>query len=171
MDELIDLVDKTGKIIQAAVKRDDLAHHPDLHMQIVILVLLRDEQVLVHARSRSKKVNPGDVDHVCGGISSGESPLEAAIREAYEETGVKPTNLHIVTAGVNEYNRYRYLLVGTPQGEPSVQEPGEVEWTDYITLPELYAKRENGELTFVDGFFDDLALAIAYKTSPDYAAV
>jgi 8-oxo-dGTP pyrophosphatase MutT (NUDIX family) len=159
MAELIDLVDKTGKVVKAGATRDDLAHHPDLHMQIVIVVLFRGEHVLVHARSRKKKVNPGDIDHVCGGIVSGETPIEAAMREAYEETGVKPTNLRIVTEGVNEYNRYRYLLIGEAEDEPTVQDADEVEWTDYIHVKELYYKSRSGELTFVDGFFQDIELA------------
>lgn len=159
MAELIDLVDKTGKVIKIAVTRDDLARYPDLHMQIVIVVLRRGEDVLVHARSLKKKVNPGDIDHVCGGILSGETPADAAIREAYEETGVKPKSLRIVAQGVNEYSRYRYLLVGESEDEPSVQEPDEVEWVGYIHPDQLFQKSESGELTFVDGFFDDLSLA------------
>lgn len=159
MAELIDLVDKTGKVVKTKATRDDLVRHPDLHMQIVIVVLFRNEHVLVHARSHKKSVNPGDIDHVCGGILSGETPVEAAMRESIEETGVRPKNLRIVGEGINEYNRYRYLLVGEAEDKPTVQDADEVGWTDYIHVKELYEKSKSGELTFVDGFFNDIDLA------------
>ena len=48
---------------------------------------------------KSKKVNPGDIDHVCGGVVSGETPEQAVIRETEEETGLTPNNLKLVAKG------------------------------------------------------------------------
>ncbi|MBI2484456.1 NUDIX domain-containing protein [Candidatus Uhrbacteria bacterium] len=72
----------------------------------------KEGRVLVHKRAQTKEVNPGDIDHVCGGVKSGEKPEEAIIRESDEETTIKPHNLRVVFQGVNAYNRYRYLFVG-----------------------------------------------------------
>lgn len=161
MAELIDLVDKTGVIVKPRTTRNDLATFPNLHMQIVIVVLIRDKQLLVHARSKKKKVNPGDIDHVCGGILAGETPQEAAIRETDEETGIKISKPLVIARGINEYNRYRYLLVTEVKDEPIVQDPDEVEWVRYMPIDELRKKAASGELTFVTGFFDDLDEALA----------
>lgn len=42
---------------------------------------------------------------------------------------------------------------------PSVQDILEVEWTKFITPKFLKEAKENKSLTFVDEFFDDLAIA------------
>ena len=162
MAEYIDLVNDKGHITRTHVARDDAAQYANLYMPIVIVVLLKGEHVLVHARSQHKKVNPGDIDHVCGSITSGESPQQAALREAQEETGVTPTNLRLVGEGLNEYGRYRYLFVGEATEAPTVQDPREVAWTDYIHQAELYSKAQSGEFGFVGGFFDDLRACTNY---------
>jgi 8-oxo-dGTP pyrophosphatase MutT (NUDIX family) len=159
MTERVDLVDRDGVVQKAAIPRDEVDNYPDLHMQIVITVIFDGlGRVLVHQRSPKKKVNGGDIDHVCGGIVSGETPEAAAAREAYEETGVRPSNLRIVAQGINEYNRYRYLLVGEAHEEPNIIEPDEVAWVGYVQPSELRTKQASGELTFVDGFFEDIGL-------------
>lgn len=113
MTELIDLVDKEGTVVIKKVPRTQATAHSDLYMQIVIGVIFnRSGKVLVHKRSAKKKVNPGDIDHVCGGILCGESPTEAFVRESQEETGIIPTDIHTVHEGINAYRKYRYLLLG-----------------------------------------------------------
>jgi len=162
--ELVDLVDASGKIQKSGIPRSEVELYPDLHMQIVIGVFLNKEGLLlVHQRSKTKKVNPGDIDHVCGGIISNETPIEAVIRESLEETGVKPINLKIVSQGINKYNRYRYLIAGESNEEPSQVDPTETEWAKFIPLDELREKQQSGELTFVDEFFEETELALKNK--------
>lgn len=155
MGERIDLVDRTGKIVRYNVPRDDMARFNGLYMPIVIVVLFRGKDLLVRARSLSKKVNPGDIDHVCGGIAAGEVPLEAAVREAYEETGVIPRNIRLIAEGLNEYGRYRYLFTGEVSGSPTA-DSDEIEWIDFMPIQKLREHHASGALTFVSGFFSDL---------------
>jgi 8-oxo-dGTP pyrophosphatase MutT (NUDIX family) len=161
MSETIDLVDKNGTPVKFNVPRDDAAEYPGLHMQIVIAVIFnRLGQVLVHKRSAQKKVNPGDIDFVCGGVQAGETPEAAVIRESEEDTGVIPTDLRIIREDVNVYNRYCRLYVGTADAEPGVNlDPEEIAWARYYDPAELQAARKAGTLTFVDGFFEDLEAA------------
>lgn len=159
--ELVDLVDDSGVIQKRKVPRTEIDSYPNLYLQIVIGVVLDKEgRMLVHKRSQTKRVNPGDIDHICGGVMSGETPEEAAEREAVEETGVKPLNLKIVAQGVNKYNRYRYLLRGESNDQPGEVNPAEVEWVRFIHPDELRSKHNSGELSFVDEFFEDTELAI-----------
>lgn len=162
MGELIDIVDKTGQIIRSGVERDDAIEYPDGHMQIII-VLIRNPQgkFLVHKRAMAKRVNPGDIDHVCGGMYSGETPEATTLREAQEEGGVTVHEIKIVHQGLNEYGRYRYLLTAETTDEPdkALLDPSEVEWAGFYSLEELKAKQDSGEFTFVDGFFEDIDLA------------
>jgi len=160
--ELVDLVDASGIIQKQRIPRSEVDSYPDLHLQIVIGVVLdKKGRMLVHKRAQTKRVNPGDIDHICGGVMSGETPEVAAAREAVEETGVKPLNLKIVSQGVNKYNRYRYLLLGESNDEPGGVDPAEVEWVRFIHPDELRMKLSSGELTFVDEFFEDTELAIS----------
>ena len=158
MREIIDLVNRDGEIVKRAVERDDAYKYDGLHMQIVIAVIRnRLGEILVHQRAKTKKVNGGDVDHVCGGILSGESPEEAVLREAREEVGAQPKNLELVRKGINPYGRYCFLISGLSDDLPSDElDPGEVEWANYMSLEELRDKQLNGELTFVHGFFEDI---------------
>lgn len=159
--EYIDLVDGSGKVVHTNVARDDVAHYDGLHMQVVIAVVRnKNGEFLVHQRALSKKVNPGDMDHVCGAMTAGESPDAAAAREALEEGGVHISNAKIVHAGVSEYGRWRYLLTAMTGDEPNAAliDPTEVAHVGFYTLEFLRQKQASGELTFVDGFFEDIAL-------------
>jgi mutator protein MutT len=163
-DELVDLVDAFGKIQKQCIPRPKINLYPDLHLQIVIgIVLNKNGSILVHKRSQLKKVNPGDIDHVCGGIVSGETPEQAFSRESMEETGIQPFNIKAVARGINKYNRYRYLLIGESEDEPKGFDSSEADWARFIRLDELKAKKDSGEYTFVDEFFEDTQLALKYK--------
>lgn len=158
MSELVDLVNSDGRVMERAVYRDDVDKYDGLYMQIVIAVIRnRLGDILVHERAGVKDVNPGHIDHVCGGILSGETPKSAATREALEEVGVAPNNLELVREGLNSYGRYCYLLRGeSDELPPEVLDAKEVAWAGYISIEELNAKNENGDFTFVDGFFEDI---------------
>lgn len=158
MSELVDLVNKHGEIQKIGVPRHEVGNHPDLHMQIVIVIafdsLLR---MLVHRRG-AEKSDAEKFDHICGAIQSGETPEEAALREGLEETGVALQNVRKVHAGVNEYSRYRHLFVADAEGEPSISDPKEVMWVGYMHPDELRETHNAGEIGFVDGFFKDVEL-------------
>lgn len=161
MEELVDLVDSEGNIQKQSIPRDQVNSFPDLHMQIVIAVIFdSNNRVLVHQRAKTKKVNPGDVDHVCGGVMTGETPEQAAFRETVEETGVEPSELRVIKQGVNQYNRYRYLLVGKADTEPGEPDPNEAEWVKFMSIEDL---KNSKELTFVDEFFEETELALSSK--------
>jgi 8-oxo-dGTP pyrophosphatase MutT (NUDIX family) len=163
MTELVDLVNVNGEIVERSVPRDDAEHRDGLHLQIVIAVIFNGlGQVLVHERAAIKRVNPGDVDHVCGGLWAGETPEQAAEREAQEEVGVIPNKLRIVRQGINPYNRYCYLMVGETDNNPGTKlDPREVAWAAWHYPDELVEANASGRFTFVDGFFEDIEIALA----------
>lgn len=166
--ELVDLVDSTGMIRERKVPRSSAISFPHLHLPIIIAVIVNPRgEILVQRRALHKKVNPGDVDHVCGGVMSGETPEEATIREALEETGISPIDIHIIEQRVNTYNRYRYLMLGRSSDPVKATDPKEVEWARFMQLDELRAKQSSGELTFVDDFFEDTQMALHVLESAD----
>lgn len=158
--ELVDLVDSKGLVIERPVPRNKVEDYPDLHLQIVICVIFdKDGKVLVHKRAGTKKVNPSCIDHVCGGIKSGENQMDAVKRESLEETTLVSSNLRLLRQGVNKYNRYCFLFVGETNGIPNDTDPNEVEWVRFMSIDELREKFIGNELKFVDDFFEDLEWA------------
>lgn len=154
----IDLVDKHGQIIKQNIPRNRSRAYPDLYAQVVIVVLFdRRGRVLVHKRKVTKTVNPGDIDFVCGMVDTGETPLEAAVRESIEETGLHPENLRLVHQSINSYRRYRYLFVGTATGKPQPTTDHEVEWVKFLSR-EVLARSD----PVVDEFYEDLARVEAF---------
>lgn len=149
----IDLVDEQGIVCKTQVPKDQARDFEGLCAQVVIVVLFDSKnRLLVHKRLHTKGVNPGDIDFVCGMVENSESPLEAAIRETKEETGLVPHNLQLVHQGVNSYGRYRYLFAGEANGMPCAQTQHEVEWVRFLTRKQLGTMS-----SVVDEFYEDLA--------------
>lgn len=164
MSELIDLVDATGKVARRGVERNDADRYEGLYMQIVVAVITNSlGEPLVHERSGTKTVSPNHVDHVCGGILSGETPEVAVMRESLEEVTVLPSNLRRVGEELNSYNRWRVLIAATCDDLPDTGRlnTDEVVWAGYKPVAALRAQQSTGEALFVDGFFEDLEMATA----------
>ena len=162
--EHVDLVNRLGIIQVRNVPKNEIEKYPDLYLQIIIAVILnKNGEILVQKRSLNKKTEPGFIDHICGAIISGETPEQAAEREGYEESHIKPNNLKIIDAGVNIYNRYRYLLIGMSNLTPQNGNINETEWVRFIPFNKLVEKHISGEWKFVDEFFEDTRKAIESK--------
>lgn len=61
----------------------------------IIIMKTLDGQYVMQQRSLKAKYSPGEWDVTGGGVISGETSAQAAVREAYEEVGVtvRPENL------------------------------------------------------------------------------
>lgn len=162
--ELVDLVDANGEIKEIGVPRNEIDKRLGHYLQIVIAVVFDESgKVLVQKRALTKSTCPGDLDHTCGAIKSGETPEEATTREALEETGLKFEDLKIIGQKLNGYSRYRYLIVGKSNGEPNSYDPNEVEWVKFISIEDLKSGQKTGKYTFVDDFFEDLELVLGSR--------
>jgi len=65
---------------------------------LVPLIEINNELNLIfEVRSMSIKRQPGEISFPGGRIEDGENPLEAAIRETFEETGIKREHIEIIT--------------------------------------------------------------------------
>ena len=94
-DELIDILDETGKVIRQEEKGK--AHKlGSWHQTAHIWIYNSKKQVLLQKRSKNKDSHPGLWDIPVGGhFQVGEKPKQAAVREATEEIGlrIKPESL------------------------------------------------------------------------------
>ncbi|WP_278257537.1 CoA pyrophosphatase [Nocardioides convexus] len=61
-----------------------------------VLMLFGDRDVLLTERAHDMRSHPGQVSFPGGSIDPGETPVEAALREAQEEIGVDPAGVEVV---------------------------------------------------------------------------
>lgn len=118
---------------------------------IVFLYRFNDAQELEFLwQRRSKTVDryPGDYDISAGGhINLGESLVEAAVREAYEEIGAEITtsDLQFMIEAPFNRNRFAWVYAVDWTGRPDEfkfddGEVSEVKWVPYAKMEEFRAK-------------------------------
>jgi len=143
MDELIDVLDERGvgtgvTKTKAAVHRDG-----DWHRAAHVWIVAPDGRVLFQRRSSRKENWPGRWDvSAAGHLSAGESAVDAAIRETFEELGVVIANpQHIGTfrescvlnGGAYIDNEVHEVFVVRQEPSDFVLQDGEVDevmWVD-----------------------------------------
>ena len=80
---------------------------------IVAKVVILDKQGRLLVLWRSDKTPmPGRVDLPGGGINFGENPIDGAVREAQEETGLSVQNVHIIETFGYTFRKSYYLMLG-----------------------------------------------------------
>ena len=135
--ELWDLYDrdgnKTGEVWERKHgKNNDL---PDgrYHLVCDILVKHTDGTYLLTKRHPDKDICPGFWEPGAGGSAlQGEGPEECAVRELFEETGLRSETLEFVNRTVSDYSHsiyYSYLVVVSCDKDSVVLQEGET--TDY----------------------------------------
>jgi 8-oxo-dGTP pyrophosphatase MutT (NUDIX family) len=86
--------------------------------------------VLMIQRPTTMRAHPGQVAFPGGGIDPGETPVAAALREAYEELGIDPALVRVVGPTDNFLTGTGYdvtpVLAVVPGGIPISPNPGEV---------------------------------------------
>ena len=89
MEELIDVLDENGNKT-GRIETRKIVHQEGLYHRIVVIAIIdKNGNVLMQQRSIKKKTNPEKWDiSVAGHVSSGQTSIQAAIREIKEEVGI-----------------------------------------------------------------------------------
>ncbi|MBO3116472.1 NUDIX domain-containing protein [Winogradskyella sp. DF17] len=101
MDELIDIVTKTGEPTGKVALKSDAHKNGWYHNTIHVWFYTKSGKVLLQQRSRKKIIYPllWDVS-VAGHIDAGESFIDAAVRETQEEIGLAIGKKDLIKIGV-----------------------------------------------------------------------
>lgn len=92
MEELIDVLDNQGNKTDIIKKKSDVKRDGDYHRAIAVLVINNNNEILMQKRSSNKKVYPNLWSiFVKGHVQSGETSIDACIRELNEEVGINIT--------------------------------------------------------------------------------
>ena len=89
MAEILDIVNENDEVI-GHIERNDAELDKYIFRSIFILFYTPDKRLILQLRSMNKKSNPGKLTTtVSGHVASGSTYDETAIKEAYEESGIK----------------------------------------------------------------------------------
>lgn len=69
------------------------------YYSVIVPIIEKDGEynIVFEVRNDNLKDNPGEICFPGGSIEDGESPKEAALRECYEEIGIKPSDIEIIS--------------------------------------------------------------------------
>lgn len=136
---------------------------PDIHQQVICanLFIRKGDKYLMLRRSPHKRYAPNVVHSVGGKVDIGENPYTAAVREAWEEAGVRVKNIRL-EAVIQElkpirdepYNWLVFYFSGDyDSGEVITTEEGELIWltADEIRSEKLFPSLE----VIIDHIFDN----------------
>ncbi|SNC73829.1 ADP-ribose pyrophosphatase YjhB, NUDIX family [Kytococcus aerolatus] len=82
--------------LAAPLRRPPLEVDESRMRRAAVLVLVGPEGVVLTRRASRMSSHAGQVSFPGGGIDAGESPQEAALREAWEEVGLEPPSAEVV---------------------------------------------------------------------------
>lgn len=91
MEEMFDTYTRNGKYLGVKSKSICHSNNPGIyHKPVWIWIINNDNKILVQKRSKHKKSHPLKYDMPSAGhIKAGENPIDACVRETYEELGIK----------------------------------------------------------------------------------
>lgn len=111
MSEILDIVNDNDEVIGQAER--DRVHREGLVCRIVYgCFYTADQKVILQKRSDTKKNDPGKLTTaVSGHIASGQSYLDAAVRETFEETGIEVSSDEMKSLGIirEDYTQGDYV--------------------------------------------------------------
>ena len=94
-DELFEIVDEQGSVLGLRPRRECHGNAALIHQAVHVLVFNEGGDLFLQKRTRTKDIQPGKWDSSVGGhMQPGETPEQAALREAEEELGLRNTPLH-----------------------------------------------------------------------------
>lgn len=137
----------------------------------------RPTHLWIARRAWNKPTDPGRLDNLVGsGVPHGQTPRQAVCREAWEEAGLQPHELHGLVDGrvlelacdIPEGWQHEWLFVydlALPAGREPQNQDGEVDEHRLLPIPEALQRAADGEMT-TDAALATLDFALRHQLLP-----
>lgn len=162
-DELLDIVDRDGKVIGTATRKECHNNPKIIHRVAHCWIFNNQGQVLWQQRSLLKDMSPGFWDMSCGGhVPNGEEPNETLKRELEEELGITGVNPILVDKYIwsNEKQTelvYLYYLVLNKKIEDFKLQKEEVEKVQWINIWKAQEQTAEGKVKATHWIFSQVS--------------
>lgn len=140
--EYWDLYDANKRPLGRTHRRGEPVPEGAYHLGADVWTVNSRGQLLLTLRAPEKRDLPGEWENTCGSVLAGETPLEGALRELFEETGIRarPEELELLCEHVDGNTiGHSYLLRRDVALSELVFQPGETVAARWVTPEELDA--------------------------------
>lgn len=148
-EEIVQIVDRNNSPINT-VPRKVMRQQGLIHRASYILVFNAENELFIQKRTMIKDVYPGYWDIAAGGVVlAGESYLESAQRELYEELGIKDTPIEFLFEHFFEDDTTRVWgsVYSCRHEGPFTLQKEEIESGMFISIDDIFNNSLNGPVT------------------------
>ncbi len=145
--ELWDLYDENRRPLGQTMARGEPVEAGCFHQTVEIWTINTNRKILLTLRDPDKPEYPNLWECTGGSVLAGESSLDAAVRELFEETGIavqKSELTLILSRRKGECFCDSYLLLNQPVPQLLRLQPGETVDARWVSMPQLEEMLEAG---------------------------
>ncbi len=158
MDEMVKVLNEQGQEMGSIVEKLKAHKEGICHGVVVIAIINSNGKVIIQKRAIAKREEPGKWDlSASGHISSDEAIIDAAIRETYEEIGIKivaddltyiDTFLFKAEGFNKKISHYTYVFIVKKDIDESelVLQESEVDEVKFVDKKELLEMLNKGKM-------------------------
>ncbi len=151
--DILEIVDAEDNVV-GRTTRFEIHRQGLMHRAVHIFVFNSLGEIYIQRRSDAKDKHPGVLDSSAAGhVDPGESYDEAALRELFEELGVKTEIRPVLKLKASELTDMEHVaLYEARTDDPMLPNEEEISWGGYMTPEELSQSMESNPTDFVPAF-------------------